>query len=184
MAALEFDEVNPDAYIVGCDPIYRMMRQAEIGCRLDGGGRSPSADDAEVIASLVACLSEAAGGKAMAVTVAAHARAGTAPDWMPGAKPACVPRDGFRLTKHGEFAYTEVVGAVETVHRGRKVQHSVVACPVSYRPSAAQIGAARRAYLDWWGALLQLRHDMATCGLSSIEITNDMPPMTPWRQGA
>lgn len=179
--SIEFDEVNPDAYTVGCDPIWRMMQQAVLGCRVDGGGTSARADDAEVIASIVARLPVAQGGKGMAVLVAHHARACSMPDPMVGASPRVVPRDGLRLTKHGEFAKTEVVGTVETVYRGRKAVHDLVACPISYAPSAAQISAARRGYLDWWGALLHLRHELSGCGLMSIDITQDMPPMTPWR---
>lgn len=182
-AQLEFDEVNPDARVVGCDPIWRMMQQSILGCRVDGGGRSDAADDAEVIASIVARLPVALGGKAMADQVARLARAAAAPDWMPDATPRCVPRDGFRLTKHGEFARTETVGQVETLYRGRKVVHDLLACPVSYRPSAAQISSARRAYLDWWGALLHLQAELRACGLTTITITRDMPPMTPWRNG-
>ncbi len=183
-ARLDFDEVNPDARTVGCDPIWRMMQQHALGCRVDGGGTSPAADDADVIASIVARLPVALGGKAMADQIAKLARVGAAPDWMPDATPRCVPRDGFRLTKHGEFARTECVGQVKTLYRGRKVVHYVVACPVSYRPSAAQISAARRAYLDWWGALLHLQAELRSCGLATIEVTRDMPPMTPWRMGS
>ena len=179
--SIEFDEVNPDAYTVGCDPIWRMMRQAELGCRVQGGGVSPRADDAEVIASIVARLPVAQGGKGMALQVAHHARACSAPDPMLDATPRVVPRDGWRLTKHGEFARTEVVGQVETVYRGRKAVHDLVACPISYSPSAAQIASARRGYLDWWGALVHLRYELSTCGLSTLEVTQDMPPLTPWR---
>lgn len=179
--SIEFDEGNPDAYTVGCDPIWRMMRQAELGCRVDGGGTGARADDAEVIASIVARLPVPNGGRGMAVLVAHYARACTLPDPMVGALPRVVPRDGWRLSKHGEFAKTEVVGTVSTVYRGRKTVHDLVACPISYAPSAAQISAARRGYLDWWGALLHLRHELATCGLATIRVTQDMPPMTPWR---
>jgi hypothetical protein len=180
--SLEFDEVNPDSYAVGCDPIYRMMRQAELGCRVDGGGVSARADDAEVIASIVARLPMSYGGKGMAVQVAYHARACSAPDPMVGAVPKVVPRDGWRLTKHGEFARTEVVGSVTTIYRGRKSVHDLIACPVMLRPSQADIGRARRAYLDWWGALLHLRYELAACGLETIEVTQDMPPLEPWVQ--
>lgn len=179
-AALEFDQVNPDVQAARVDPIYRMMRQAELGCRVDGGGTTARADDAEVIASIVARLPPAVGGKAMAVLVAHHARACSRPDPMCGAVPRLVPRDGWRMTKHGDFARTEVVGSVETIYRGRKVLHDLVACPVTFRPSASQISASRRAYLDWWGALLHLRHDLAACGLATLTITDDMPPMQPW----
>jgi hypothetical protein len=178
--SVEFDEVNPDAVPGGCDPIHRMMRQAELGCRVDGGGSSRRADDAEVIASIVARLPVSHGGKAMALDVARYARAYSRPDPMVGAVTRVVPRDGWRMSKHGEFARTEVVGTVTTIYRGRAAVHDLVACPVAFRPSAADIGRAHRAYLDWWGALLWLRHELAGCGLVSIDLTKDMPPMTPW----
>ena len=180
--SVEFDEVNPDASVVGCDPIWRMMRQAELGCRVDGGGSSRRADDAEVIASIVARLPVAQGGKGMALQVAHHARSCSVPDALVGVVPRVVPRDGWRLCKHGEFAKTEVIGKVETLYRGRKAVHDLVVCPVTYSPSAAQIASARRGYLDWWGALVHLRYELATCGLTSIEVTPEMPPLAPWRK--
>ena len=179
-AQIEFDEVNPDAYTVGSDPIWRMMRQAEIGCRVDGGGVSRSADDAEVIASVVACLPPGQGGKGMAVRIASLARAGLSPDPMVGAAPKVVPVGRF-TNRHGCTAKTEVVGKVDTIYRGRKVTHDVLVCPVTYSPDASEIAAARRDYLDWWGALLHLRYELGACGLASIEITDTMPAMTPWR---
>lgn len=179
--SIEFDEVNPDAYTVGCDPIWRMMRQAELGCRVQGGGVSPRADDAEVIASIVARLPVAQGGKGMALQVAHHARACSVPDAMMDAVPKVLPK-GWFTNRYGTTAQTEVVGEVEVLHRGRKTKHPLIACPIRYTPSAAQIVSARRGYLDWWGALVHLRYELATCGLSTIEVTKDMPPLTPWRK--
>ncbi len=179
--AVEFDEINdaPPA----TDTIYRLMRQGALGCKIDGGGRSFGHHDAEIIASFVARLPVEHGGKGMAVQVANLARAGVVPDWMPGAVPRCVPRE-WRLTKHGDFARTEVVGKGEIEFGGRKVRYDMTACPVTYAPSAAQIAAARRDYLLWWGALLHLRHELHHFGgLTSIALTQDMPPLSPWRTG-
>jgi hypothetical protein len=179
--SVEFDEINdaPPA----TDTIYRLMRQGVLGCKIDGGGKSFGHHDAEIIASFVARLPLEHGGKGMAVQIANLARAGVAPDWMPGAAPRCVPRE-WRLTKHGDFARTEVVGKGEIEFRGRKVKYDLMACPVTYSPSAAQIAAARRDYLLWWGALLDLRHELHHFGgLTSIALTQDMPPLSPWRTG-
>jgi hypothetical protein len=177
-ASMDFDELRgPD----GCDTIWKLMQRGLLGCEIDGGGISARHDDAEVIASLVARLPVALGGRGMAIRIASLARCGSVPDWMPDARQRCVPMD-TRMTRHGPFARTEVVGSVETIFRGRRIKHDVVACPVTYRPSAAQISAARREYLDWWGAMLDLRHTLALAGLRTIEITNVMPPMQPWHK--
>lgn len=184
-ASLEFDELAETAHgqRVGVDGIWLMMQRAQIGCRVDGGGHSDPAWDAQVIASQLAALPPAQGGRGMAVAVASHARAGTRPDWMPDARVRCVPVD-WRLTKHGRFARTEVVARVETVHRGRRSTREVVACPVTYSPSAAQIASARRHYLDWCGALIWLASELRALDiLSTVRITADMPPPSPWRAG-
>lgn len=177
-ASVDFDDFAGPG---GVDTIWRLMQRGRLGCEIDGGGSTPRHDDAEVIASIVAQLPVSVGGKAMAVQLATLARAGMVPDWMPGAAPRCVPQD-TRLTKHGLFAKTEVVGSEETQYRGRKVKHDVVVCPVTYRPSMAQISAARRAYLDWWGALLDLQYRLAVAGLRTIRISREMPEMTPWHK--
>lgn len=179
--SVEFDEINDSP--PATDTIYRLMRQGVLGCKIDGGGRSPGHPDAEIIASFVGRLRIEHGGKGMAVQIAHLARAGAVPDCLPGASPRCVPRD-WRLTKHGDFARTEVVGKGELDYRGRKVRYDMLACPVTYSPSAAQIASARRDYLTWWGALLDLRHDLHHHGgLGTVTLTQDMPPLTPWRTG-
>jgi hypothetical protein len=155
------------------------MQRGLLGCKIDGGGRSLGHDDAEVIASIVARLDVAAGGRGMAVELARLARAGMAPDWMPGAVPRCVPRD-TRLTKYGLFARTEVVGQVVSTHRGRKVVRDVVCCPVTFHPSVARITAARKAYGSWLVALTALQGPLRRAGLRTVEITQDLPPRAPW----
>lgn len=175
--SIEFDEMAdgpPDT-----DTVWRLMQRGLLGCKIDGGGRSLGHDDAEVIASLVARLDVAAGGRGMAVELARLARAGMAPDWMPGAVPRCVPRD-TRLTKHGLFARTEVAGQVVSTHRGRKVVRDVLCCPVTFHPSGARITSARKAYGSWWLALQTLQGPLRRAGLRTVEITQDLPHRAPW----
>ncbi len=183
MAQLEADELGETAHggRQSVDGIWLMMQRGQVGCQVDGGGRSEPAWDAQVIASQLAALPREHGGFGMAAQVASLARAGMAPDWMKGASPRCVARD-MRQTKWGQFARTEIVETITTVHRGRKHQRHIVCCPVTYRPTWAQIGAARRNYLDWFGALLWLGAELRSLDiLSTIRITDAMPPMEPWR---
>lgn len=180
-AQVDFDDLRQDGERPGVSTIWVMMQRGQLGCKIDGGGRSRSADDAETIAIAVANLPAALGGRGMAAEVAQLARAGLTPDCMPAARPRCVPR-GWRATKHGDYAKTELVGTEITTYRGRKIEHAVLACPVTYVPTSAQIGAARRHYLDWYGALLHLRSDLVG-RLDRITLTHAMPPLTPWRRG-
>lgn len=179
--SVDFDEIHDGPG--GVDTIWRLMQRGRLGCKVDGGGRSPRHDDAEIIASFVARLDEGHGGRGMAVEIARLARCCTVPDWMPRAVPRCVPVDVVE-NPHGVFARTSVVGKVEVRKRGRKKMVDVVACPVTFRPSAAKIASARRDYLQWWGALLDLRVTLAAAGLRTIAVTQEMPPMKPWDTSA
>lgn len=182
-ANVDFDaEASPDSYR-GCDvdSVWLVMARGRVGCQIDGGGHSVPHHDADLIASAVANLPVECGGRGMAVQIAGLARAGMRPDCMIGARQRCVPRE-WAKRKEGRFAKTEVVGSVDLVWRGRKSRRDIMACPVTYRPSAAQIASARRNYLDWWGALLHLSAELRGLGiLSDIEVTMEMPPLHPWR---
>lgn len=188
-ASLDLDTVDPENVArpaVGSE--YVIWQRHVLGATIQSSGRgwggSAPHHDAEVIAAFVANLDQGHGGRSMAARIAALARAGITPDWMPEARTRCVPV-AWRMTKHGRFAKTEVLDKVETLHRGRKVVREVAWCPVTYTPTASQIGAARREYLAWWGALLSLGADLRGCGmLNRVEVTSAMPPMTPWRKGA
>jgi hypothetical protein len=175
--SIEFDELQdgPPA----TDTIWRLMQRGMLGCRIDGGGRSLGHDDAEVIASIVARLDVAAGGRGMAVEVARLARAGMAPDWMPGAVPRCLPREVVE-NRHGVFSRTVVVDEIEVLRRGRKRKVEVLACPVHFQPSAARITSARKAYGSWWLALRALQGPLRRAGLRTVEITQDLPTRAPW----
>ena len=182
LATLDFDEYGGPA---GIDTIWMLMQRGRLGCKVDGGrygGGAQSASDAEIVAGIVASLPVEHGGRSMAVRVAELARAGMAPDWLKGARTRVVPVE-WRRSKHGMFAQTKVVGHVQV--RGRKgalVQREMRCCPVRYEPTAQQIAAARRFYLDWVGALMHLRHQLRLAGLTRWDVTDDLPPMTPWVQ--
>jgi hypothetical protein len=181
-ASIDFDDDGSGAGRVGVSPIWVMMQRGQLGCQIDGGGRSRSHHDADIIAAILEALPRELGGRGMAVQVAGLARAGLSPDWMKAARPRCVPV-AWRNTKHGAFAKTTVVGVEVFTYRGREMRVSRDACPVRYVETVEQISAARARYLDWWGALLWLRHELAGAGLMSLEVTSAMPPMTPWRVG-
>ena len=182
-ASIEFDELGPP---VGIDTIWLLAQRGLLGCKVDGGrmgGGAQSADDAEIIAGVVAALPDRHGGRGMAVRVAQLARAGLVPDYMPDATPRIVPLD-TRRTKHGVFAVTEVTGhAVIRNRKGALVRSEVKACPVRIYPTAQQIGMARRFYLDWIGALMHIQHELQLVGLSRWDVTGGLPEMTPWTRG-
>lgn len=190
-AQLDFDEFRRGP-AVGIE--FILMCQAQLGCKPDGGGYSPRASDAEIVAAVVAGLPVAQGGKRMAVTIAELARARMVPDWMPGATPRLVPVEWKRGNQHCQgTARTDSAGvwteevlvrnpksATAPIRRQRR--HDLRYCPCRWRPSRAQISAAHRGYLDWWGALLHLQVALRSVGLERFDVVDEMPPMTPWRR--
>ena len=180
-AYLDFDgDMMADGYGGAVSTVWVIMQRGNLGCRVDGGGRSRPATDAEIIAAAVAGLPVEHGGRVMAAQIADLARAGLVPDWMPDAAPRVVP-EAWRETKHGRFAKTEVVGTIRYRHRGRLTTRDVICCPVRISPSFDQIAAARQNYLDWYGALLHLQCALRP-SLDRIQITDDLPALAPWRK--
>ncbi len=174
-------DLDGEAGQVGCDTIWRLMQRGALGCKVDGGGRSAAAADADIIASFVAALPIERGGRSMAVQIAALARAGAEPDWLRDVTPRLVPVAWGPENQHGCYAQTAVWRRDSCVSRGRSVQFDWVYCPCTLSPTAQQVGAARRGWLDWWGALLHLRADLGRAGvLSGVVLTQDMPPLSPW----
>lgn len=181
-ASVDFDELGATAHgnRRGMDGIAVMIERGAIGCQVDGGGRSEPAWDAQVIASAVANLPQRWGGRGMAVRLAELARAGTRPNWVPDDRMRCVPRD-WRMTKHGPFAKRELVGAEQVIIRGRKVMYEIHCCPVRYTPTPQQIASARKAYAEWYRALLFLAVDLRRLNiLSRVAVTTALPPRRPW----
>lgn len=170
----------------GIDSVWILMQRKAMGAKIDGGlgpfGGSMPHDDAEIVAAIVENLPSERGGLRMALRIAELARAGITPDWMPEARPRVVPRE-WRQCKHGVFAKTEVVDTVKYRHRGRVVKRDVLACPVTYHPTAQKIAAARRDYLDWWGALFDISMSLRAISFRDHLVSDVMPPRNPWDRG-
>lgn len=183
-ARLELGDDDLDAMGYGyASSTAAIIRHEQLGCRIDGGGSSPCHPDADVVAAAVAALPEGCGGYRMAVWVADLARTGQVPDSMADARVRCEPID-WQCNRHGWRAKSELIGHVTVAGRGDRFYRSEVrVCPVTYSPTAQQIASARRAYLGWWGALLELRETFRLYGgLTAWEVTEAMPPRTPWKK--
>jgi len=164
---------------------YVLLQRAALGCKVDGGQHKVGGythEDAEVIAATVAGIPDSLGGKRMAIRVAELARAGMTPDWMPGAVPRCVPTE-IKRNRYGDRAVSVAVGTERALIRGRWRSVEVRACPVTFRPDARQIEAARRDYQAWWRALGWVRDGLIAGGtLREVGVTPAMPKATPWEQ--
>jgi len=162
---------------------YVLLQRAMLGCKVDGGQHkmgSYTHPDAEVIAATVAGMPDSLGGIRMAIQVTELARAGLTPDWMPGAVPRCVPVD-IKRNRHGDRAVSVVVGTERVLVKGKWRSVEVRACPVTFRPDARQIEAARRGYEDWWLALRWMRDGLVAASmLRDVEISDSMPTNQPW----
>lgn len=162
---------------------YVLLQRAMLGCKVDGGQHkmgSYTHPDAEVIAATVAGMPDSLGGIRMAIQVTELARAGLTPDWMPGAVPRCVPVD-IKRNRHGDRAVSVVVGTERVLVKGKWRSVEVRACPVTFRPDARQIEAARRGYEDWWLALRWMRDGLVAASmLRDVEISDSMPRNQPW----
>ena len=174
-------DVSEEGFGFGLE--YVLLQRAALGCKVDGGQHkigSYTHPDAEIIAAILAGLPDRLGGKRMAIRVAELARARLTPDWMPGAVPRCVPVD-IKRNRHGDRAVSVVVGTERVLIKGKWRSVEVRACPVTFRPDAQQIDAARRGYEDWWQALDWLRDGLAASGmLRELDVTGVMPKLRPW----
>lgn len=162
---------------------YVLLRQAQLGTKVDGGRfkrDSYTHEDAEVIAATLLMLPDALGGKRMAIRMAELARAGITPDWMPGVAPQCLPRE-TRQNQHGVRAVTEVVGVERVLTRGKWRTVEVLVCPIIWRPHQEQINAARRGYQDWVKALgwvsAALRGNKL---MREVVVVEGLPKRRPW----
>ncbi|MBL4767663.1 MAG: hypothetical protein JKY94_08110 [Rhodobacteraceae bacterium] len=191
-ASLDFDELGTLAGkgLGGSSPLYRLMQGGQLGCQIDGGGRSYPHHDAELVVSAVSALSVAHGGQAMASRIAELARADRRPDWMPNAQPRIWPMATY-LNQHGETSKTGHAATLG-VHgwpdqprlnrKGVTVYDKVLFTPCVWTPSAEGIAAKRRWYLAWWGALLDIRGTLQVgAGLECHVVSDRMPDMQPWK---
>lgn len=195
-AQLDFDEVGTlsGRALPVCGNEQRILEQHRLGCRVDGGGRSEPHLDAVIVAQAVSALPVALGGPRMALRIADLARAGLREDWMPGARTRIVPKN-WSQNQHGRQAATIDArqlgpeGFGPTARRNRKgaiVYDAARCCPVAYVNGPDRIARARRSYLLWCGALLDLRAQLANPAsrLACIRLTGDLPPLRPWLSDA
>ncbi|WP_339112273.1 hypothetical protein [Thioclava sp. GXIMD2076] len=187
-ARMDFDHSGAHEFDrVGVSPEWRMMQQAKLGCRVDGGCAGPAPHvhpDAAMIAAAVEALElNPMFGRKMAVLVATHARAGTAPDWRDAERLRVVPQ-GWDIDDNGE-AVAYVVAGEEWVYRSscrHKLRFRPKFCPIGYRGGRSTIAAARRRYLDWYGALLEVSAILRRPGyLDAISISGALPALSPWK---
>jgi hypothetical protein len=180
-AQLDFDEMRSTAgERPAVSPLWVLAQQRHIGCKIDGGGKSEPHPDADIVASALAALPDARGGRRMGLWIAELARAGARPDWMKDAVTRCLPVEKHK-NNYGWHAKSEPCGSLEVQSRGRNRVVELRWCPVTFSPTASQIASARRAYLNWWDALHDLRFTFQSYGgLTAWRVTDHMPPRKPW----
>lgn len=185
-ASLDYDEVGAALGIglPSCGAEYRVGQQLALGKRRGEGvrpdtsfGKSRVHDDAEIVATVL----RGAVSFGMAVHVAELARACRVPDWDLGPQ-RLQPRAWGKRNHLGQFGKVEVLETVTYRTRGRVRSRQVQWVPCVWVPSASKIAAARRGYLDWWGALLSVRGSLRSVELECFSLTDRMPPMTPWTE--
>ena len=182
-ASLDFHCVSGPRASVGME--YIMMQRAMLGCRVEGGGRSERHHDADIVASALAVLPERVGGRAMAILIVEHAREGRLPVWDVKQEPRCLPVE-WKQSKHGTYAAREFCREV-----GQRWPLSQLGrddgywCPVWYTATGADRARARRGWLRWWGAMLELRDTFRIYGgLTAFEVTESMPRRCPWEKSS
>lgn len=67
---------------------------------------------------------------------------------------------------------------------GSLVMEPVAYSPVEILPTAREIAAMRRAYLQWWSALLEIKSALQISHLTSHVVTDAMPLSAPWKKTA
>lgn len=123
--------------VVGIDSARRAGDRMALGCEVQGGGyaRLTVHPDAEAIHDAVKRLPGPMTGM-----VIKHAKAGTRPDWMPGATPRVMPirRENGKVL-------------VERDHN-----RNASWCPFRVDPLPQHIAFRRGVYAAWWDALARL----------------------------
>ncbi|MEM1079233.1 MAG: hypothetical protein AAGI09_11945 [Pseudomonadota bacterium] len=182
-AQVDFEDAMADAQPASFGMEYVLLQRGELGgMRIDGGGRSASHHDADMVASLVASMPVSHGGRRMALRVGELARAERSEGWMQDARPRCEPRE-WHTNRYGRYGKSEVFREIE-IKTPRGIRRAPVRwCPVVYRDTAREIASARRQYLRWYGALSLLRDSLKTPNLlTSWRVSDAMPAMTPWQE--
>lgn len=179
-ARLDFGDV-PDRDIPEASPLYTVMRRGALGCKIDGGGRSLPAHDADMIAAVLAELPQELGGRNMALRVAELARAGQAEDWGRDLKARCIPVGWRAENQSGALALAEVIRHERIEVRGRVREFPVLWCRVTYTATADRIAAARVAWTIWRTALAWLAETLTAQGaLDRLTLAPGLPEAEPW----
>lgn len=184
------------------------LQMAMLGTRIDTSaagatylaGQSAGHWDAETVAAVLSGIAE----RRVAEMVAAYARAGARPTWMPNATPRCVPAevDGAGHAKMVDalptmFSFGVWRTWMEEARRSKRaarrfdlttheasdeMRNCIGRCtPVVMQPSHQQIARARETYLAWWMALHDLRDALMESGmLKSHSLSRELPPAMPW----
>lgn len=183
--SIDFDEMGSAAgERPGVSMEYILMKRGDLGCSIDGGGRSDPHPDADLVASAVSSLPEGCGGRRMAVWIAELARSGQMPDWGLGVVSRCEPV-AWKYHWRGRFAEKSLWDG-----RGRWPVHQLgrddgYCCRVVFLGTAQEQAKLRRQWLLWWSALLELRTTFTLrCDLTGFEVTEEMPDRAPWKKMA
>lgn len=185
-ASIDFDEVGaigPSGYpafsaTAGICGMLELGDEPGVGVRVDTTrGHSDPHEDAELVVTVL----RNAVDWSMAVRVAELARACRTPRWDLGG-PVIVPEGQVRGRFAGQRARTEVIDIVRYKSRRGWVERKSLWCPVAVLPTAGQIGAARREYLEWCSALLTLRASLPVDKLRLFSVTKAMPDLSPWKK--
>jgi hypothetical protein len=180
-ASLDFDEDKGDNARPGVSPLWTVMQRGALGCQIDGGGWSAPARDADIIASTVAHLPQALGGRRMALRIAELARAGLEEDWGQDLTPRCIPVSWQGENQHGPQARTDLVGYERVLSRGQWREFEVRCCPVTFTASPVRIQSARDQWTRWRNALAWLGQRLAGQGsLDRVRIVEGLPAAEPW----
>ncbi|WP_406736932.1 hypothetical protein [Thioclava sp. GXIMD4215] len=188
-ARMDFDHSGAHEFDrVGVSPEWRMMQQAKLGCRIDGGGAGPAPQihpDAAMIAAAVEALElNPMFGREMAVLVATHARAGTAPDWRGSCVRRVVPM-AWDFDRAGNPIALEAKGDIWWYRHPKcrnRLELTSKVCPIMYVGGGSDMAARRRRYLDWYGALLEVSMQLRVPGyLDTIHVTSALPALSPWQ---
>lgn len=184
-ATLDFDEVGQVAgSMPSCGAEHRIYQQLSLGKVRGEGvrpdtsfGRSLPHDDAEIVATVL----RNAVPFSLAVQVAELSRTCRIPRWDLGPQ-RLEPAEWGKRNHLGRFGKTEVCSRVEYGCRGRRRVREELWVPCRWVPSASQIAAARRGYLNWWGALLLVAGGLRGVELSRFTLSDSMPEMEPWKK--
>ena len=162
-------------------PLWTVMRRGALGTKIDGGGHSLPAHDADMIAAVLAKLPPELGGRGMALRIAELARAGQAEDWGQDLKSRCIPVAWRAENQHGPQAVAEAVGVERIEVRGRVREFAVLWCPVRFTATADRVASARAAWTRWRKALAWLAEALTAQGaLDRLTIAPGLPEATPW----